>query len=41
MWPAPVMGLELGQDRVNRRGELPGPVPDQEPETRGAITWIH
>ena len=27
-----------GQDRVKRRGELPGPVPDQEPETRGAIT---
>jgi len=27
----------IGQDRVKRRGELPGPVPDQEPEFRGAI----
>ena len=30
-----------GQDRVERAGELPGPVPDQEPEVRGAITQIH
>ncbi len=27
----------IGQDRVKRRGELPGPVPDREPEFRGAI----
>ena len=30
-----------GQDCVKRRGELPGPVTDQEPETGGAITQIH
>jgi hypothetical protein len=30
-----------GQDCVKRCGELPGPVADQEPETRGAITRIH
>jgi transposase InsO family protein len=30
-----------GQDRVKRRGELPGPITDQEPEVRGAITQIH
>ena len=29
------------QDRVKRRGELPGPVTDQEPEVCGAITQIH
>jgi hypothetical protein len=36
-------GLDAGsgQDRVERRGELPGPVPHQEPETGGAITQIH
>ena len=26
-----------GQDGVERRGELPGPVPDQEPEARSVI----
>jgi len=31
----------IGQDRVERRGELPGPVPDQEPEACGTITQIH
>ena len=30
-----------GQHRVERFGELPGPVADQEPEVRGAITEIH
>jgi hypothetical protein len=30
----------VGQDRVKRRGELPGPVPDQEPEVRSPITQI-
>ena len=30
-----------GQDRVKRRRELPGPVPDQEPEAHGAITQLH
>ena len=30
-----------GQDCVERFGELPGPVADQEPEARGAITQIH
>ena len=35
-------GLDTGagQDRVKRRGELPGPVPDQEPEVRSPITQI-
>jgi hypothetical protein len=28
----------VGQDRVKRCGELPGAVPDQEPEPGGAIT---
>jgi hypothetical protein len=31
----------IGQDGVKRRGELPGPVADQEPEVRGAITQVH
>ena len=31
----------LGQDCVERLSELPGPVTDQEPEARGAITQIH
>src|SRR5450755_1247594 len=30
-----------GQDRVERRAELPGPVTDQEPEAGGAFTEIH
>jgi len=30
-----------GQDCVERFGELPGPVADQEPEVRGAIAQIH
>ena len=36
-------GLDAGpgQDRVKRRGELPGPVTDQEPQAGGAITQIH
>jgi hypothetical protein len=36
-------GLDPGisQGCVKRRGELPGPVPDQEPEVRGAIPQIH
>ncbi|HEY6315164.1 MAG TPA: hypothetical protein VIY52_30775 [Streptosporangiaceae bacterium] len=31
----------IGQDRVKRLGELPGPVLDQEPEVGGAITQVH
>jgi len=33
-------GLDAGggQNRVERIGELPGPVADQEPEVRGAVT---
>ena len=36
-------GLDTGagQDCVERLGELPGPVADQEPEAGGAITQIH
>ena len=36
-------GLDTGlsQDGVERCGELPGPVADQEPEVRGAIAQIH
>jgi len=30
-----------GQDRVEGRGELPGPVSDQEPEARGPVTEIY
>jgi len=30
-----------GQDRVERCGELPGPVADQEPEARSPVTEIH
>jgi hypothetical protein len=30
-----------GQDRVERFGERPGPVPDREPEAGGAITQLH
>jgi hypothetical protein len=35
-------GLDAGisQDRVKRRGELPGPVPDQEPEVRSAVPQV-
>ena len=29
-----------GQDRVERCGELPGPVTDQEPEPRGAVAEV-
>jgi hypothetical protein len=29
------------QDRVERRAELPGPVPDQEPEVRRPVTKVH
>ena len=35
------LDTDAGQDRVKRCGELPGPVADQEPEIRGAITQIH
>ena len=36
-------GLDAGvsQDRVERLGELPGPVTDQVPEVRGAIAQVH
>src|SRR6266516_8134496 len=30
-----------GKDRVERCGELPGPVADQEPEVAGAVTEVH
>jgi hypothetical protein len=30
-----------GQDRVERRAELPGPVPDQEPEPAGGFAQVH
>jgi hypothetical protein len=30
-----------GQDRVEGRGELPGPVADQELEARGPVTEIY
>ena len=29
----------VGQDCVKRRGELPGPVPDQEPVATRGRTW--
>ena len=35
------LDTSVGQDRVKRRGELPGPVTDQEPETCSAITEVH
>src|SRR5271167_4917569 len=35
------LDTSIGQDCVKRLGELPGPVADQEPEARGAITQIH
>jgi hypothetical protein len=35
------LATSVGQDCVKRLGELPGPVADQEPEARGAITQIH
>jgi hypothetical protein len=43
---APGRGLHgldtgVGQDCVERLGELPGPVADQEPEVRGAVTQIY
>jgi hypothetical protein len=31
------LDADAGQQRVQGRGELPGPVPDQESEVRGAI----
>ena len=35
------LDTSAGQDCAKRFGELPGPVADQEPEARGAITQIH
>ena len=35
------LDADISQDRVKRRGDLPGPVPDQEPEVRCPITQIH
>jgi hypothetical protein len=35
------LDTRAGQDRVEGPGELPGPVADQEPEVRGAITEVH
>jgi hypothetical protein len=34
-------GSRRRPDRVKRRGELPGPVPEQEPEVRSPIIQIH
>ena len=31
----------MSATRVEGSGELPGPVADQEPEARGAVTEIH
>ncbi len=31
----------IGQDRVKRCGELPGPITDEEPEAGGAVTEVH
>ena len=31
----------IGQDRVDRPAELPGPVADEEPEAGGAVTEVH
>ena len=31
----------IGQDRIERLGELPRSVTDQEPEIRGAVPQIH
>src|SRR5712691_7588512 len=30
-----------GQDSIERRGELPGAVADQEPEVRGVLAEVH
>jgi hypothetical protein len=35
------LDADAGQDRVERLGDLPGPVTDQEPEVRNAITKVH
>src|SRR5512140_2480148 len=35
------LDTSVGQDCIKRLGELPGPVANQEPEARGAITQIH
>ena len=35
------LDASVGQDRIKRRGELPGTVTDQEPEACGTITQIH
>ena len=35
------LDTSTGQDRVKRRGELTGPVADEEPEVCCAITEIH
>jgi hypothetical protein len=39
---ADLHGLDAGagQDRVERGGELPGPVADEEPEAGGAVTEV-
>jgi hypothetical protein len=40
-WDLHDLDAGAGQDFVKRRGELPGPVPDWEPGTRGAVTQVH
>jgi hypothetical protein len=40
-WDLHRLDSSVGQDRVKRLGELTGPITDQEPEVRSAITQIH
>ena len=35
------LDVGVGQDCVERPGELPGPVADQVPEVRSVITQVH
>jgi len=35
------LDADASQERVEGRGELPDPVPDREPEIRGAIAEVH
>jgi hypothetical protein len=40
-WDRHRLDTGAGQGRVERCGELPGPVADQEPDVRGPITEVH
>jgi hypothetical protein len=35
------LDARAGQGRIEGCGELPGPVADQKPEARGAVTEVH